>query len=164
MSNNLLEQINEYITGDVISKLADFLGESPKNTTSALSNTIPSLLASLVAKSADSEGASSLFNLLSQGKHDGSILNNLAAAIAGGEDTSKLLSTGASLLSSILGNKTENVTSLLANASGISKSSSSSLMGLLMPMILGILGKTVNTQNITSASGLASLLAKQSGF
>lgn len=164
MSINLLEVINEHISGDVISKLAEFMGESPKNTTSALSNAIPSLLASLVSKSTDSDGASNLLSLLNQGNNDGSILNNLVGAFAGGEETNKILSTGTSLLSSILGNKADGVINLIANASGISKTSSSSLMGLLMPMILGVLGKTVKSQGISSAAGLASLLASQSGF
>jgi OmpA-OmpF porin, OOP family len=88
----------------------------------------------------------------------------LADAFAGGEGTSKLLSTGATLLSSVLGNKADSVANLVANASGISKTSSNSLMGLLMPMIFGVLGKTVKSQGITSAAGLAGFLANQSGF
>lgn len=164
MSINLLEIINEHVSGDVISKLAEFVGESPKNTTSALSNAIPSLLAGLVSKSSDSEGASSLFSLLSQSDHDGSLLNNLAGAFSGGEGTNKLLSTGTTLLNSILGSKADGVVNLIANASGISKTSSGSLLGLLTPMILGILGKTVKAQGINSATGLASLLGGQGGF
>jgi outer membrane protein OmpA-like peptidoglycan-associated protein len=164
MSNNLLELINEHISPDVIATLSGFLGESPKNTTSALSNAIPSILAGLVHKSSDSQGASALFDLLGQGSHDGGILDNLVTAFAGGEGTSKLLSTGSTLLTSILGNKAEGVANLVANASGMSKTSSNSLLGLLAPMILGVLGKTVNAQGINSAAGLASLLASQSGF
>lgn len=164
MSINLLEIINEHVSGDVISKLAEFVGESPKNTTSALSNAIPSLLAGLVSKSSDSEGASSLFSLLSHSDHDGSILNNLVGAFSGGEGTNKLLSTGTTLLSSILGSKADGVVNLIANASGISKTSSGSLLGLLTPMILGVLGKTVKAQGINSATGLANLLAGQGGF
>ena len=53
MSSNLLEIINENITGDVVSKLAEFLGESPKSTSSALSSAIPSILAGLVNKGTD---------------------------------------------------------------------------------------------------------------
>ena len=164
MSNNLLELINENITGDVVSKLAGFLGESPKNTSSALASAIPSILAGLVNKSADSQGASTILSLLSQGSHDGGILNNLVAAFSGGEGTSKLLATGATLLNSIFGHKTDGVANLIANASGISKTSSNSLLGLLMPMIFGVLGKTVKSQGITTAAGLASLLGSQSGF
>jgi len=164
MSNNLLELINENITGDVVSKLAEFLGESPNNTSSALSSAIPSILAGLVNKSTDTQGAGTILSLLSQGSHDAGILNNLLTAFSGGEGTDKLLTTGATLLSSIFGHKTDGVANLIANASGISKTSSNSLLGLLMPLIFGVLGKTVASEGITSAAGLASFLGRQSGL
>jgi len=164
MSSNLLELINENITGDVVSRLAQFLGESSNNTSSALSNAIPSLLAGLVNKGTDTQGASTILSLLSQGSHDGGILNNLVDAFSGGEGTNKLLATGATLLTSIFGHKTDSVANLIANASGISKTSSNSLLGLLMPVIFGVLGKTVKTEGITSAAGLVSFLGKQSGY
>ena len=164
MSSNLLELINENITGDVVSKLADFLGESPKSTSSALSSAIPSILAGLVNKSTDTQGANTIFSLLNQGTDVSGILNNLVTAFSGGEGTSKLLSTGATLLNSIFGNKADGVANLIANASGISKTSSNSLLGLLMPMIFGVLGKTVKAEGITSAAGLAGYLGSQAGF
>jgi len=164
MSNNLLELINETITGDVVSKLADFLGEPPKNTSSALGGAIPSILAGLVNKSTDTQGASGILSLLNQGSHDGSILDNLAAAFSGGEGTNKLLAAGATLLNSVFGYKTDDVANLVANTGGISKTSANSLLGLLMPIIFGVIGKKVKAEGITSAAGLASLLASQSGF
>jgi outer membrane protein OmpA-like peptidoglycan-associated protein len=164
MSKNLLELINENITGDVVSKLANFLGESPNNTSSALSSAIPSILAGLVNKGTDTQGASTILSLLNQGSHDGGILNNLLAAFSGGEETSKLLTTGATLLSSIFGPKADGVANLIASASGISKTSSNSLLGLLMPLVFGVLGKTVKSEGISSAAGLVSFLGKQSGF
>ena len=165
MSSNLLDLINENITGDVVSKLADFLGESPKNMSSALSSAIPSILAGLVNKGTDMQGASTILSLLSQqGSQDGSILNNLLTAFSGGESTNKLVTTGLTLLNSIFGHKADGVANLIANASGISKTSSISLLGLLMPVIFGVLGKTVKAEGITSPAGLVSFLGKQSGF
>ena len=164
MSNNLLELINETITGDVVSKLADFLGEPPKNTSSALGGAIPSILAGLVNKGTDTQGASGILSLLSQGSHDGSILNNLAAAFSGGEGTNKLLATGATLLNSVFGYKTDDVANLVANTGGISKTSANSLLGLLMPIIFGVLGKTVKAEGITRPAEMVSFLGKQSGF
>lgn len=160
MSNNLLELINENIKGDVIAKIAEFLGESSNNTSSALTNAVPSLIAGLISKSTESQGADSILNLLSQDGHDGSVLANLTSAFSG----NNLLSTGTSLLSTILGDKTEGVANLISNTSGISKTSSSSLLGLLMPIVLGVLGKTIKEQGITNASGLAGLLGSQMGY
>ena len=163
MSNNLLDLINENITGDVVSKLAEFLGESSNNTSSALSSAIPCILAGLVNKGTDMQGASTILSLLSQGSHDGGILNNLATAFSGSEGSNKLLTVGAKLLNSIFGYKTDDVANLIANSSGISKTSSNSLLGLLMPLIFGVLGKTVKAEGITSPAGLVSFLSKQSG-
>jgi len=164
MSNNLLDLINENITGDVVSKLAEFLEESPNNTSSALSSAIPSILAGLVNKSADMQGASTILSLLNQKSDVSGILNNLVTAFSGGEGTNQLLAVGAKLLNSIFGYKTDDVANLIANSSGISKTSSNSLLGLLMPLIFGVLGKTVKAEGITSPAGLVSFLSKQSGF
>ena len=158
MSNNLIDLINENITGDVVSKLAEFLGESPNNTSSALSSAIPSILAGLVNKSADMQGASTILSLLNQKSDVSGILNNLVTAFSGGEGTNQLLAVGAKLLNSIFGYKTDDVASLIAKASGISKTSSNSLLGLLMPLIFGVLGKTVKAEGITSPAGMVSFL------
>ena len=164
MSSNLLELINENITGDIVSKLAEFLGESSDNTSSALSSAIPSILAGLVNKGTDTQGANTILSLLNQGSDVSGILNNLLTAFSGGEGTNKLLAVGAKLLNSIFGYKTDDVANLIANASGISKTSSNSLLGLLMPIIFGVLGKTVKAEGITSPAGLVSFLGKQSSF
>ena len=142
----------------------NFWGNPRISTSSALSSAIPSILAGLVNKGTDMQGASTILSLLSQGSHDGGILNNLVTAFSGGEGTNKLLAIGATLLNSIFGYKTDDVANLIANSSGISKTSSNSLLGLLMPLIFGVLGKTVKAEGITSPAGLVSFLGKQSGF
>jgi len=92
------------------------------------------------------------------------ILNNLVTAFSGGEGTNQLLAVGAKLLNSIFGYKTDDVANLIANSSGISKTSSNSLLGLLMPIIFGVLGKTVKAEGITRPAEMVSFLGKQSGF
>ena len=164
MSSNLLEIINENITGDVVSRLAEFLGESPKSTSLALNSSIPIILAGLVNKGIELPGATTIFSQLNQGSHDGGILKNLNTAFSGGEGASKLLATGAKLLKSVFHNKTDGVAKLIANESGISKKSSNSLLSLLMPIIFGVLGKTVKAEGITGVVGLATFLGKQRGF
>jgi OOP family OmpA-OmpF porin len=164
MTSNVLELINDNISSDVVSKLAGFLGESPKSTSSALSNAIPSLLAGLVNKGTDMQGANSIFSLLNQRTQEGEIPSNLDTAFSGGEGTNRLLSVGSNLLNSIFGPKTDSVANLITNTSGISKTSSNSLLKLLMPIILAVLGKTVRSEGITSAAGLANFLGRQGDF
>jgi OmpA-OmpF porin, OOP family len=164
MSNNLLESLKEHLSGDVVSNLASLLGDSPKTTESALNVALPSLLAGLVEQSGNPQGIGKLFNLLTDGDYNGGILSNLGALSLGGEETTKLISQGANLLSSLFGDKVSGITDLIANASGISKTRSSSLLGFLTPIVLGMIGKHLKIQNIGSAAGLAEFLGSQKGY
>ncbi len=164
MSKNLLELLKEHLSGDVVTNIAALIGESPKNTESALQTALPSLIAGLVDKSSDITSIGKLFSLLTEGNHDGGVLSNLGALSRGGEETSKLVSEGAKLLTSIFGDNTAGITDLVANASGISKTSSSSLLGFVMPVLLGLIGRNLKIENTENATGLAGLLSGQSGF
>ncbi|MGZ8160246.1 MAG: OmpA family protein, partial [Methylobacter sp.] len=129
-----------------------------------LNNAIPSLLAGLVNKGTDMQGANSIFSLLNQRTQEGDLPSNLDTAFSGEEGTNRLLSMGSNLLNSIFGPKTDSVANLITNTSGISKSSSNSLLKLMMPIILAVLGKTVRSEGITSAAGLANFLGRQGDF
>lgn len=163
MSKNLLELLNAHLTEDVVSKIASFIGESPKKTGSALGSALPSLLSGLVHKSEDSQGAGILYNLLTQ-NYDSSLLSNLGAELLGGDVTAKLASAGGGLLSSLFGSKLDGIADVVASSSGVNKTASTSLLGLLMPIIFAVLGKTLKSEQITSPAGLTSLLRGQSGF
>ena len=164
MSNNLLELLKEHLSGDVVSNIAALIGESPKNTESALQTALPSLLAGLVEKGSDANNIGSLFDILVKGTHDGGILSNLGALSRGGEETTKLVSEGGSLLASLFGDKVSGIVDLVANASGISKNSSSSLLNFVTPVVLGLIGKHLKIGHTENAAGLAGLLGDQSGF
>lgn len=164
MSVNILELLKQHLSGDVVSNLASLIGESPKNTESAIQSALPSLLAGLVSKSSDSSALGTLFNLLTSGDHDGGLLSNLGALTRGGDETTKLIANGGSLLSSIFGDKAGGIIDLIANVSGIGNKSSSSLLGFLSPVVMGLIGKTLKTQNLGSIAGLTSLLKDQESF
>ena len=164
MSNNLLESLKEHLSGDVVSNLASLLGDSPKNTESALNTALPALLAGLVEQSGNPQSIGKLFNLLTEGTHNGGILSNLGALSLGGEETNKLISQGANLLSSLFGDKVGGITDLIGKSSGLSKTGSSSVLGFLTPIVLGMIGKHLKIDNISSAAGLAEFLGSQKGF
>jgi outer membrane protein OmpA-like peptidoglycan-associated protein len=164
MSNNLLELLKEYLSGDVVSNIAMLMGESPQNTESALHAALPSVLSGLVSQSSDTNNVSKLFNLLNQGDHDGGILSNLGALSRGGDETNTLLSDGASLLSTLFGDKTAAISDVISSASGISKTSSTSLLGFVTPVILGLIGKNLRINNNENTTGLLGLLTAQSSF
>ena len=164
MSTNLLELLKEHLSGDVVSNLASLIKETPGNTESALKSALPSLLAGLVSQCSDSRSSGNLFNLLTTGNYDGGLLSNLGALSRGGDETNQLLTQGSNILTSLFGDKVSSITDIIANGSGINKTSSSSLLNFITPVSLGLIGKTLKLQHIDSAAGLASLLSSQSDF
>ena len=164
MSNNLLELSKQYFSGDVVANLAALLGESPKNTESALHSVLPSLLASLAEKSGDHQAIGNLFKLLAENRHDGGILSNLGALSRGGDETAKLITEGDGIAKTLLGDKATNLIGLIANTSGIKNNSASSLLGFITPIVVALLGKNLKIGVFGDAAGLATLLGSQSGF
>lgn len=164
MSINVLESLKEHLTGDVVSNLAALVGESSTETESALTATIASLFGGLIKQSGDNQLMDNLFNMLKSGEYDGGLLSNLGALSRGGDETKHLLSKGSNLLSSLFGDKVSGIANAIANASGVSSNTSSSLLNFIAPLAISMLGKVLKTENIGNAAGLASFLGGQSGF
>lgn len=157
MSFNLLDTVKGLFTGDLISNAASSLGESEGGIQKALSGAIPAILAGLVSKAENHEGAASILDLAKQASGTG-ILNNLGGFLGNGNNS--LLSKGAEMLKSVLGDKAGGIASLVSNFAGIKHSSSSSLLSMAAPVALGALGNHASESNL-SAGGLMSFLASQ---
>ena len=156
---DLLGLVKEQFTGAVVSKIGDFLGESHEGTTSAMGSVLPMILGGLMQKGASTQGAGDIMNMLKNDGHDGSILDNLGG-ILGGDNSTGLLSAGSGILGSLFGDKIGGIASLISSVSGLKGGSASSLMSLAAPILMGVLGKQVNTSGL-GVSGLASLLMGQ---
>ena len=157
---NLLALLKDNLTPEMISKAANLVGEDAGSTATAMSGILPAVLGSVVSKASDADGASGLMSMLSSGGHDGGIMDNLGGLLGGGAGTDGLMSAGSGILTSLLGDKMGGIVSLISSFAGIKSGSASSLMSLVAPMIMGVIGKQVSGGNM-GASGLMSLLAGQ---
>jgi outer membrane protein OmpA-like peptidoglycan-associated protein len=156
MSINILDVVKGYLGNDTISQAASFLGEDPSAVTKLVSGAVPSLLSGIINK-AGTDGGAGVFELAKQAAGSG-ILDNVGSLFSAGN--SNLLGTGASLLSSLLGNKSSLLGTALAGFAGVKPSTSSSILSALAPIALGALGKHALSSGL-SASGLLSLLNGQ---
>jgi outer membrane protein OmpA-like peptidoglycan-associated protein len=161
MVQNIIALLKDQLDDNVLGKIAGVLGENKSGVTAAVGSALPSLLLGLMKKGTEPGGAESLMQTLQEGKHDGGILDNLGSVLGGGAATTNLLSSGKTLLGSIFGDKASGLGDLIASAGGISKNASSSLLGMLAPIVMGFLGKTLKSQGGFNASGLMSLLLGQ---
>jgi OmpA-OmpF porin, OOP family len=163
MAVNLVELVKGYLTPDIVQKAASFVGESGSATQKAMNGIVPTLIAGLANQASTSGGAEKLSRILDTGKYDGSALNNLGSLFSGGETTQKAITQGKDTLSSLFGNRTEGLVDQIARFAGLRTGSAASLLALVLPLILSLLGRQRATIG-QSPSALASLLGEQKGF
>lgn len=161
MSFNLVDLVKGQLGGPALGQLGSLLGEDNSKTESALGAAIPGLLSGLTS-SANADGGASLFNAVNDS--DDSILDNIGGMLTG-NNSSTIMNQGSGILGSLLGNGAMGgLASAVAGLTGIGGKSSSGLMGILAPIVLGIIKRKLFgggggfSQN---AGGLLSLLNDQ---
>lgn len=158
--SNIIQDLTSLVSSQVLSKAANQLGESESGISSVIGSLAPTILAGLLNKSNDSSAFGDIFNSLSN-KNNASFLDDLGGLIGGGnlaQNDPKDIAGG--LMGSLFGNKVGGILDIVTSLAGVKKSSSSSLLGMVAPMIMGYLGKKIMNGGL-NASGLASLLSGQ---
>ena len=158
MATNLVTEIAEVLSPAIASRIASALGLNQSSAQKAIAAAIPALLAALIAYVSKPQGAKKLAEVVK--KQEPGVLSSLVSVI--GEPGQKVLvDQGASVLTSLLGGKTLSaLTDSVGQYAGVSGSGSKSLLGLLGPVVLGVLGKEARDRGL-DASGLANLLTSQ---
>lgn len=157
---NILDDLKGMVTSQIISSVAGSLGESESGISKAIGGLLPTILGGLAQKSSDASGFASIFNMLSDNRNAG-FLDNITGLVGGGNlaqgDPKDI---GGNLMGQLFGNKVGGILELVSSFAGIKKSSSSSLLGLVGPLVMGYFGKKIKNEGL-SVSGLASLLGGQ---
>jgi hypothetical protein len=155
---NLLELVQGQLSDERLTRLAAIVGESGAATRKALATAgLPAILSGLAHEYSGEAGAARLVELLRAGGHDGTLLNTLDGALAGGAHADALLNLGKGQLAAILGDRVDAVTELMAADTGIRRSSAAALLSLLVPLVLGVIGRQL--QSGGGSARLAELLA-----
>ena len=158
MSFNLVGLIKNELGDAVLDQVTNLLGETKENTGNALNGAVSGILENLVTSSSKAGGADNLVNTL--GNMDDNLLGNFASMLVGGNHSS-LIETGGKLLGSLLGGGAiSKIATSIARFSGIKSQSASSLIGLIAPVILGVIRKKMSSDNL-DAKGLLSMLQGQ---
>src|SRR5262245_22370841 len=157
MAINLVSLIMQFLTPDVIGRIASALGLDRNNTQTAIGAAVPGLLASLSGVATQPGGAQKLVDAVRQ---QTGVLGNFAKMV-GASGQSSLIEKGSQILSSLLGGRDQ---SALAGAvgkyAGLGQGASGSLLGMLAPIVMGTIGQQQGTRSL-DAGGITSLLASQ---
>jgi hypothetical protein len=158
MAQNVVALVMQFLTPDLMARIASALGLDSSVAQKAIGGSIPAILAGLAGIAAKPGGPQQLSNALAQ--QSPGVLDNLMNVV-GGSGQKAFVDGGASMLSSLLGGGTMSaLASGIGKFAGISGTASNSLLGMLAPMVLGVLGKQQRSAGL-GADGLASLLASQ---
>lgn len=153
MSFNLLEMVKNYFTSQFVNHASSILAENPSGISKALTAVIPVSLAGILYKATSgTEGANDVYQ----------IAKNSVGNVSGTSDLSmnQNLGEGTGMMTNFFGANQTAITNNISRYSEIKESSSSSLMSMALPPIMGILGNHAQQNNL-SASGLAGFLSSQ---
>jgi OmpA-OmpF porin, OOP family len=165
MAHYFIDLLKHQLTDDdTMGRLSGFLGENKPGVAAAVGGALTALLLGLMRKSAEPGGSGQLLQALKEGEYDGRILNDLGSLLAGGPSTTALASSGKAVLDSLFGGKATGVADMVASAGGIAKTAGFSLLSILAPIVMGALGKTLQTQSAMNPASLAFLLNSQRDF
>ncbi len=166
MAASIIDLAKQYLTSEVVHKMSGALGEDPEHVEKAIGAGIPTILAGLLNMSSSS-GANRLVDMLKQeptelshlGGLDG-VFGNLGSILSGGGSADGLMKYGQTLLSAIFGGKISSIVDLITRSVGIKSSSATSLLGMLAPLLMGVIKKELATRGV-SAGALTNLLMSQ---
>ena len=161
MSFNLVDLVKDQMGGQALGQLGALLGEDNNKTEAAFGAAVPGLLHGLTG-AANADGGASLFNAVNDA--DDGLLDNIGGLLTGG-NSGNVMNQGSNLLGSLLGNGAMGgLASAVAGLTGIGGKSSSGLMGILTPIILGIIKRKLFGGGggfAQNAGGLLSMLNGQ---
>lgn len=158
--SNLLDSIKSYVTPEIVSQAAALLGENESGVGKAIGGLAPTILAGILNKSGDSNAMGNVFSLLSNNSNAG-FLENLGGLVGGGNlahDDPKDIA--GSLMGTLFGGKVPAIINALSAFSGIKSSSTSTLLGMVGPLVMGVIGKKIKSDGL-NVSGLLNLLGNE---
>ena len=160
MATSLFTQLIHDFKGDTLSEAASAIGETPARTENALDGVLPALISGLASKASTSGQATDLLDVIIVNDLDSGRLADAATALKEPGGIPGLGNTGRFLMESLFGGRAGSLADWVASRSGISRSSSSSLLNLALPIVLGTIAKRVKGAG-WSASNLMTLLEQE---
>jgi hypothetical protein len=154
-SGSVLEDLRSRLSGGTVDDISRRIGAGPGQTKQAIDAALPMLLAALGQEAADPERSAGLKQAIRE-DHDGSVVDNLGEYLSG--RMSGRATNGEGIVNHVLGDRREPAVQALSTKSGLDFGSIASLLPLLAPIVMGMLGKKersggLSLDSITDALG-----------
>jgi hypothetical protein len=152
----IVEGLKEQLTsGDNLSIMSSKAGADDKSVESVLGLGLPLLLGAMSNKASEPEGSQTIMNIVSKMSNNNP-MDNMTGYMNDPEQFQ-----GSNMLSSILGSNLQPIQQLVSKSTGLPPSAVGQILAMALPLVMGSLSKSVQTQNI-KPEGLPGLLQEQS--
>jgi hypothetical protein len=156
MATDIVSAVSRFLTPEVTGKLAAASGLDSSVARTAVSAAVPSILSGLASIAGTPAGARQLAAAVKDQPVD--ILGSVVSGLTG---SAQMAQQGTSLLSSLLGGGPLGVlTSAVSKFASVGEAPTQTLMGLLTPVIMGVLGREQRAAGL-DMNGLARMLTGQ---
>src|SRR5262249_12450552 len=150
---SLTDLVTSRMTPEIMQKLAGLAGINPTNAKRAIDAIIPTQLYELVSMGTTEASTNRLLSLLKE--HKGT--ESFAHVLLAGDTMQNQAKAGDALQSAVYGNERRRRIGSVASSIGIPQGAASSLMGMIMPTVVGRLGREVRERGL-NAAGLVNFL------
>jgi len=157
---NLLAVLKENLTDTVVSRAAYYVDENPEKTRMALEGLIQTVVAGLMKRTTTEIGVNQLYGIVQKGKFNGASVASFSDLLRDPDQINRLAETGSNSISHLLPAMKSSIGSIISSYANIKNSSAIGLLGLVTPLVLGVLNQLVQDKKL-DADGLATLLADQ---
>ncbi|MCD9087601.1 DUF937 domain-containing protein [Stenotrophomonas sp. SY1] len=155
LTDDLLSQLQ----GAPLQQVSQQLGIDSQQASGAISAALPLLMGALGNNAAKPQGAEALLGAL-QTNHSGLDIGSVLGSVLGGGNSPA--TNGAGILGHIFGSNESRAETGLAQATGLSPSSSGQLLKILAPIVMAFLAQRMASGgNQTDAGGLAQILGQE---
>lgn len=155
MALDLVSLVSQFLTPETVQKLSSSIGADGSQVQAAIGAAVPALLAGLAGTAAHG-GAQKLADAVNQ---QAGALDQFSSALSGG--AGNLAASGGNLLGSLLGPSGQTaLAAAISKFSGLGQGVATTLLGTLMPIVLGVIGKQAGPRGF-DASGLTQLFETQ---
>ena len=157
MATNLVTLVMQFLTPEMIGRVATALGLDRTLVQSAIGAAVPGLLAVLSGVATQPGGAQ---KLVEAAKQETGTLGKFADMLGGGGQ-SNFIERGSQLLTSLLGARDQSaLVSAIGQFAGLGQAKSGSLLGMLAPIVMGTVAQQQGAGGL-NASSIGNLFASQ---
>ncbi|MBP6411302.1 MAG: OmpA family protein [Pseudarcicella sp.] len=157
---NLLAELKEIFTEEIVTKIATLVNENEQKTQKAIDSLLCTVVGGLIKRSTNESGATTLINVISKGNYNDEVIHQLKSTLQSKEAFLDFTTKGNSLVSMLLPDKKSSIANIISEHSSIRNSSATSILALVMPVILSKLGGEINRSGLNK-EGIANFLYQQ---